>query len=468
MSFFIQSLIKTKNMGKNSKNCFYFFMQEQKKVLRNEGIVWRDMKHLANLCAPKWKQISESDKQRYKTMARNAKEQDFSRKMTQVGTSLKSIQDERMMKKVSYDSMLSQIKETINTAYHDGIIVIESFLFVHVNILCKTQSNENLPCELAIGEYSLLKGITKVFHTFIRPRDVPIGYAFTIKNIASKSHSIEMDSPPMNYLSSSNYAVIAEKIKEMIIRDDGSVLPLYAIEENVKEVEDCLFDIFLWGGMESPFELKMKVFHLHLLFFELDDVLNLEECLKFQRRCEADYKLKDFIHSHISNLACKYHEEHDRIPFCSAFHVHKWAFIFSERLCVMVNVDLIAGAHKPYEMRRKDEQVVQFPLVISTVESEELEIQSHHYQSQDDEPDLRGRTIMPWGTTVLLDEKPLGRGSVLFGCQNQQLEVSIQKSSQKSCIYPCELFSFRSDDSEVPNLEDEQEFPCLSTVRQTK
>lgn len=300
--------------------------------------------------------------------------------MSQNRNSFELVYDELEIKKTSFVNMHKQIKETIKDLHKNNVLINQIFLFAHVNILCKTRANVYLPCELSIGEYSIMTGITKVFHAFIRPRDVPIGYAFLIQTIASKSHLIEMDTPPMNYPSSSNYADIAKKIKEMIKREDGSVLPIYALEENVKEVENCLSDIFQWSGIESPFKLKIKVFCLHLLFFELDNILKMEECLKFQRTSDANDKLSDFTYSHIRKLACRYHEKQDRKIYCSAFQVHKWAFTFSDHLCNLAGVKMIFGAHKPKDTRRnKKGQNYQFPSFSSSNEPGETAITSCSY-----------------------------------------------------------------------------------------
>lgn len=46
------------------KNDYYFFMEEQKKVLQAQGIKYRGMKELADLCGPKWRQLGEAERSR--------------------------------------------------------------------------------------------------------------------------------------------------------------------------------------------------------------------------------------------------------------------------------------------------------------------------------------------------------------------------------------------------------------------
>ena len=52
---------------KNVHNDFYFFMEEQKKVLRREGRPWDTMKELSDICHPRWKILPDNDKARYAT-----------------------------------------------------------------------------------------------------------------------------------------------------------------------------------------------------------------------------------------------------------------------------------------------------------------------------------------------------------------------------------------------------------------
>ena len=49
---------------KNVYNDFYFFMQDQKKVLRREGRGWDTMDDLAAICHSRWRQVPDSDKAR--------------------------------------------------------------------------------------------------------------------------------------------------------------------------------------------------------------------------------------------------------------------------------------------------------------------------------------------------------------------------------------------------------------------
>ena len=49
---------------KNVCNDFWFYMQDQKKVLRREGRTWETMEDLATLCHQRWRLVPDNDKAR--------------------------------------------------------------------------------------------------------------------------------------------------------------------------------------------------------------------------------------------------------------------------------------------------------------------------------------------------------------------------------------------------------------------
>ena len=46
------------------KNAFALFMEDQKKVFESKKIRYEGMKHLAELCSPKWNSLGEAEKTR--------------------------------------------------------------------------------------------------------------------------------------------------------------------------------------------------------------------------------------------------------------------------------------------------------------------------------------------------------------------------------------------------------------------
>ena len=53
---------------KAAKNDFWYFLQDQKNVLRREGHVWNNMDDLVAICSPRWKQVPERERARLNTV----------------------------------------------------------------------------------------------------------------------------------------------------------------------------------------------------------------------------------------------------------------------------------------------------------------------------------------------------------------------------------------------------------------
>ena len=53
-----------KKNKKGSQNDYYFFLQEQKKAFRQEGRVWNTPEELNQMVSPRWKLLTDKDRDR--------------------------------------------------------------------------------------------------------------------------------------------------------------------------------------------------------------------------------------------------------------------------------------------------------------------------------------------------------------------------------------------------------------------
>ena len=69
-------------------------------------------------------------------------------------------------------------KELIKESFHSGKdVCLQNFYFIDFQSLYEIPDKEDiryLPCEVAVGEYSLHSGHTKHYHKFIDPGEVVI------------------------------------------------------------------------------------------------------------------------------------------------------------------------------------------------------------------------------------------------------------------------------------------------------
>lgn len=124
----------------NPRNDFYFFMQDQKKVFMAEGRPWDSMEELVALCSPRWAQLPDTDRQRYKDMAKKHKEEerkDLSRRFDHTGRSLQDIENERRAAEEAAAAMRAEVDAVVGTTAANATIVKETFVLVNFSTLCE-------------------------------------------------------------------------------------------------------------------------------------------------------------------------------------------------------------------------------------------------------------------------------------------------------------------------------------------
>ncbi len=144
----------------------------------------------------------------------------------------------------------------------------EAFFFIHVNTMCQTFDGREIPCELTVAEFSLCGGFRRFMHTFIKPRNVPLGYKATIMDTANNSHHVDLDVPPMRTKASSAHYWMVRQILDMVIvfeANDRIYRPLYTMD--VAKTQKVLAELFTWGGFKN--HSRIPVYHVQELFFGL-------------------------------------------------------------------------------------------------------------------------------------------------------------------------------------------------------
>lgn len=158
---------------------------------------------------------------------------DLSDKFDHQGRRLQDIEDERKEKEDFLKDMTRKIHETVIQAYERGTIVMEKFYFIHFNILVETAEIKSkfLPCEMAVAEFSLGKGVSRLLHTFIRPPAIPIGYSYEMQQLAEKTHKIELNLPCMTAKSAGCHSWIVRRLLSFINQDGDpkKMPPLYTM-----------------------------------------------------------------------------------------------------------------------------------------------------------------------------------------------------------------------------------------------
>lgn len=332
-------------------NDFFFFMQDQKAILRQEGRTWKDMPELVALCSPKWKLVSEAERAMYKNKAKAAKQKktvESGEIFDSTGRSLVEIEKEKRFAMEKRNHMLQYIDSLVNHCVQNGTIGQQTFFFIHMNMICEIDNVRFLPGEVALCEFSIENGVTRIFESFVKPWDVPLGYGYTIRKIAETTHRIDLDSAPMNQPLASDYDRIFKAMSDFLCGNENfdNLPPIYTLTDQVPKVEGALLE---WQNQTSIRKrIHWEIFNVDELYFSLSEALPLPDA-KLHHSTLAKDRLEHDCYMFSQEMACPFHLEVDCNHHCSQFTVQKWAFIIAEHCCDYFNVPLKPGSHKPLD-----------------------------------------------------------------------------------------------------------------------
>jgi len=240
-------------MGPKKKNKvhndFYYFMMDKQKEIETElGKKITDLKQLGQLCSPRWSELDDHAKKKYKDMAKADKKrrQDLNQVYTTDGKSLAMVEREMAEQQRQHADMVKDIRQIVNNLHCMMKLKDSSFFIIHMLSLVEVSGGQHLPCEIGVVEFSLKKGVFKTFHSFVKPPSIPLGYAYNIsKNVADK-HGLDPDQEPLaTDPAAANPAGLIERLEEFINPLSQPVLPpLYTISEEAESVEQMMATLY--------------------------------------------------------------------------------------------------------------------------------------------------------------------------------------------------------------------------------
>ncbi|TRY63896.1 hypothetical protein TCAL_07261 [Tigriopus californicus] len=315
-------------MGPKKKqiyNDFFFFMQDQKAILREEGRTWKDMPELVAICGPKWQLIFDS-----------------------TGRSLVSIEKEKQTALEKRNDMLHYIGNLVKNSVRNGTLGQETLFFIHMNMICEIDDVRFLPGEVALCEFSIENGVTRIFETFIKPWNIPLGYGYNIRKVAETTHRIHMDSTPMCHPLASDYDRLFKGLLDFLCQNEDfdHLPPIYTLSDQVPKVEAALLE---WQEQTTIRKrINWSIYSVDELYFSLSEALPSPRAKLYHATLAKD-RLEHDCYMFSQEMACPYHVEVDCNHHCSQFNVQKWAFIIAEHCCDFLKYKPIPGAHKPLD-----------------------------------------------------------------------------------------------------------------------
>ena len=213
---------------------------------------------------------------------------------------------------------------------------------VHFSTFLLTRDDKVVPAEGALLEFSVNSGITKCWHSYLEPGEIPMGTRSDCYAKAQKTHLLPLDD---ENLFINSYEDVLDDINNILMSQENyEIQPVFCLTEEKREIKLVLDEIYHRGGAEKDMAIP-KVYNLEDWLFYLEKSMKNEpefaypgnESVKgFASNTAALYKLQNNNFKEIP--ACSFHEEHYKSEFCSLAIVRNRAFTIMDRLCDVSNV----------------------------------------------------------------------------------------------------------------------------------
>jgi len=317
------------------KTPFWFFMMEEKGRMEKEG-KWDDRKsmdELVHATIPIWK-ARKSDPvfmapyvEQHRLWKMN-RTRDLENVFDSLGRPLADIQREAQRVRKREVDMNIEVQETVKKSAN--YVTRTSFFVAHFNYLCRTEKDFYIPCEGAVVEFNLEKGILRCWQEFLSPLDsIPVGYKYKCIQSSRVTHNL---TPDFEY-----YQTDYGKIMESLVRFLGGgdeLPPLYVMPDHM-DTADCITQ-FITDKSKS--KNTLKVFSLSKL---------LQELGRYPSIHVAQALMEEDRYSHHAGLGCDFHETLNNPHHCSLSICKRLFFTLAFSCSNMYRLHLKPGRHLP-------------------------------------------------------------------------------------------------------------------------
>jgi len=321
---------------KAMKTPFWFFMMEEKTRLEQEG-KWDDkktMEELVQATIPIWKQNKTDpgflapyiEQHRLWKMNRN---RNLENVFDSLGRPLADIEREAQRVRKREDDMNTEVEQTVKK----GNLVTAAktnFFVAHFNFLCRTERDFYIPCEGAVVEFNLEKGIVKCWQEFLSPLDsIPMGYKYKCIQSSRVTHNLTPDFEHYQ----TDYSKIMDSLV-MFLGGGDNLPPLYVMPDHM-DTADCITQFIL---NKSSSKLNFKIFSLSKLLQELGHYPSIHI---------AQALMEEDRFSHHAGLGCQFHESLSNPHHCSLSICKRMFFTLASSCSNLYRLHLKPGRHLP-------------------------------------------------------------------------------------------------------------------------
>ena len=108
----------------------------------------------------------------------------------------------------------------------------------------ETEKDLYIPCEIAISQYSMSRGVFRSLHGFIKPPSIPKGYGYEVQQNAKSTHRLDDLADPLRTRSAKDYKSIVDTIQNFFLDGTGESQPMmFTLEVNITIKEHLINSI---------------------------------------------------------------------------------------------------------------------------------------------------------------------------------------------------------------------------------
>lgn len=326
------------------RNAFYFYMMDFKEEQRKKGIIYANMKEVADAAGPLWPNVSASVRNKYESKA-NVEKQKMNvpqHKYTSTGISLAVIEQQQKELQKAEAMERKDIQNLVKLKTINNEIIEQDFFLMDVNEYCQV-GKQYIIGEITILRFTLQDGIKDYYHERINPGYIPAGYASDMK-LACQTLGLMMpdDEDKTNYMD-----ILANIIDYLKTSSKGArqLSAIFTMPDKVQPLQDFIYQLC---SRASEDESLFRVYNLSTLFFTLINAIKTNETEGFPKESIALMQLKKDTFRYSPGLECKDHSDNKPVE-CTLSRVKRWAFCIMDFCCPIMGLNLIPGKHVPHD-----------------------------------------------------------------------------------------------------------------------
>ncbi|XP_033641515.1 protein maelstrom homolog [Asterias rubens] len=363
---------KKKNNKKKQCNGFYMYMMDKKRGFEIECGKDLTMPEMVSLAHPGWKYLSDEERLKYNVRAKSYSQQE-KRHNLQAGAGKMDCTGQLINERVDFLALndrrrSDERRKLIEKWPVENAVCMEKFHLISFETLCELPDEQGyLPCEISCVSYSLYAGIIDVYHQYVDPGRLPIGYRYLCQSKSDETNKI----PVSNFeLATANYRQIWIELCDFLNPQQHSVFPpVFCQFQRRNEVEGCLRWLSDHAGVPNRLS---KVYEVEVLLCELFVHMSATP----PSHSAATDLLTTTAFDYDAGTRCKYHEDNEvPMDYCALGKTKKNCFCISDALASLYNIEL-TSSHLPE--RQDDSSCLVIPPSVYNSQYSSIKPQTQH------------------------------------------------------------------------------------------